>query len=41
MANLSKRITEFIKARPKLHERIFPLVNSYLELAGYHKLGLR
>jgi len=29
MANVSKRIAEFIKARPKLHERLFPLANSY------------
>jgi hypothetical protein len=41
MANISKRIVEFIKARPGIHKRLTPLADNYLGLAGYRKIGLR
>ena len=41
MANISKRIAQFIMRRPKLYDRLRPIANANEELAGYRKIGLR
>lgn len=41
MAAISKRIVEYIKARPNLAARIGPIANGYMDVAGYRKIGLR
>jgi len=41
MANISKRIAQFVKSRPSLEKTIAPLASSYLELAGHRRIGLR
>ena len=41
MSNVSKRIAEFIKARPSMQITIRPLAGSYIGLAGHRRIGLK
>lgn len=41
MANLSKRIAEYIKARPSLLNFVKPMATSYMSLKGHRRIGLR
>jgi hypothetical protein len=41
MANLSKRIAEYIKARPSLLNVVKPMATSYMSLKGHRRIGLR
>lgn len=41
MANLSKRIAEYIKARPSLLNIVKPMATSYMSFKGHRRIGLR
>ena len=41
MSNISKRIAEFIKARPSMQNTLRPLASSYIGLAGHRRIGLK
>lgn len=40
MSTLGRRVINWTKARPAVHNMVRPAVNKYIDLVGYRKIGL-